>query len=65
MASLAAPAVQPLGNIGSFGGILPGVTPVSNGLLMNPPVVNCGNTPQGTLMQQHTSTLVSKLIQVR
>lgn len=67
-AGVALSEVLPLGNIALGGIALPGVTPVSSALLMNPLVASCAAITQvfqASTIQQHTATIVPKVSQLR
>lgn len=66
---LAVPGILPLGVIGSLGGVtVPGITPVSSALLVNPLVVSSSGLSQAVLphlIPQHTAAMVPKVTLVR
>ncbi|XP_030482499.2 protein RIK isoform X1 [Cannabis sativa] len=67
-AGFTVPGIVPLGVIGSLGGgiTVPGATPVSSALLMNPLMASCSNVTQvisPPLIQQHIAAMVPKIVQ--
>ncbi|XP_062106498.1 protein RIK isoform X2 [Humulus lupulus] len=67
-AGFAVPGILPLGAVGSLGGgvTIPGATPVSSALLVNPLVASCSNVSQvipPPLIQQHIAAMVPKIVQ--